>query len=135
MTAQYEKILELWKARKFPDAISYFSQWMAEILLGQEENEDFRRSLGKFWRLVEVECQKNPEVMFNLYAMLREARKWDDEVFSRRLRISGKAIEDIRSHRDLGQSQWALKCCMNSSLKWPCDLRPLRKNLIRLSGS
>jgi len=47
MTDQIEKIMELWKARKFSDAISYFSQWMSEGLLGQEEIENFNRDLAK----------------------------------------------------------------------------------------
>jgi hypothetical protein len=56
--------MELWKARKFSDAISYFSQWMSEGLFGQEEIESFNKNLSKFWELVEVECEKNAEVVF-----------------------------------------------------------------------
>ncbi|MGA2468969.1 MAG: hypothetical protein ABSH06_32110 [Thermodesulfobacteriota bacterium] len=37
MTAYYEEIMELWKARKFSDAISYFSQWIPKGLVSQGE--------------------------------------------------------------------------------------------------
>ena len=55
MTADYEEIMELWKAGKFFDALSYFSQWMSEGLLHEEEIESFNPNLSKFWELVEVE--------------------------------------------------------------------------------
>lgn len=79
MTADYEKIMELWKARKFSDVISYFNQWKSEGLLGQEEIESFNRNLAKFWELVEAECQKNAEVVFNLYELLRKTRNSDSK--------------------------------------------------------
>jgi hypothetical protein len=97
MTAYYEEIMELWKARKFSDAISYFAQWMSEGLLGQKEIESFNRNLLKFWELVELECEENAEVMFSLYEMLKKARNWDDETLRKELRISKKTIEDIKS--------------------------------------
>ena len=99
MTAYYEEIMELWKAGKFFDAISCFGQWIPEGLVTQEEIESFNKDLAKFWELVEVECEENPEVMFNLYQMLKKARNWDDETFCKKLRISQKAIEDIESRR------------------------------------
>jgi hypothetical protein len=97
MTTHYEEIMELWKARKFSDAISYFSHWMSEGLLGQKEIENFNLNLSKFWELVEVECEENAEVMFSLYEMLKNVRNWDDETLCRELRISEKAIEDIKN--------------------------------------
>ena len=99
MTTHYEEIMELWKAGKFFDAISHFSQWMSEGLLGQEEIEGFNRNLAKFWELVEVECEENPEVMFDLYEMLKKTRNWDDETLCKELRISENEIQDIKSRR------------------------------------
>ena len=99
MTVYYEEIMEFWRARKFSDAISYFSQWMSKGLLGHEEIERFNKRLAEFWELVEVESEENPEVMFSLYEMLKKARNWDDETLRKELRISEKAIEDIKSRR------------------------------------
>jgi hypothetical protein len=99
MTAYYEEIMELWKARKFSDAISYFSQWMPRGLLCQEEIENFNRDLGTFWELVEVDCEENVEVLFNRYEMLKKARNWNDETLHKELRISKKAIENIKRRR------------------------------------
>ena len=99
MTVYYEEIMELWKVRKFFDAISYFGQWMSKGLLTQEEIGNLSKTLPKFWELIEVECEENVKVMFNLYEMLKKARNWDDETFCRKLKISGKAIEDIQRHR------------------------------------
>ena len=98
MTAYYEEIMELWKAGKFSDAISYFSRWMSKGLLGQEEIESFNRCLAEFWELVELESQKNAEVLFILYEMVKKARNWDDETLCRKLRISQKALDDIKRH-------------------------------------
>jgi len=97
MTDQYEKIMELWEAKKFSDAISYFSQWMSEDLLGQEEIESFNRYLAEFWELVELESQKNAEVLFILYEMVKKARNWNDETLCRNLEISKKTIESIKN--------------------------------------
>jgi hypothetical protein len=96
MTAHYEEIMELWKAGKFFEAISYFCESMAEGLLNEEETESFNKNLLEFWELVESECEENPEVMFNLYEMLKRARNWDDETLCKELRISDEAIEDIK---------------------------------------
>jgi ribosome-binding protein aMBF1 (putative translation factor) len=38
-------------------------------------------------------------VMFNLYEMLKKARNWNDETLCKKLKISEKTIEDIKSHR------------------------------------
>lgn len=97
MTDQYEKIMELWEAKKFLDAIGHFSQWMSEDLLDREEIESFNRYLAEFWELVELESQRNPEVTFTLYQMLRKDRNWDDETLCRKLEISGKTIESIKN--------------------------------------
>ena len=99
MTVYYEEIMELWKVRKFFDAISYFGQWMSKGLLTQEEIRNLSKNLPKFWELIEVECEKNAEVMFNLYQMLKKARNWGDETLQKKLRISGKTLEVIKSHR------------------------------------
>ena len=99
MTAHYEEITELWKAGNFLDAIRYFSRWMPKGLVSEEESESFKKELAKFWELVEVECEENPEVVFTLYEMLRKDRNWDDEALRRKLRISQKAIEDVKSRR------------------------------------
>jgi hypothetical protein len=99
MTIYYEEIMELWKTGKFFDAIRYFGQWMSKGLLTQEEIGSLSKNLPKCWELVEVQCQENAEVIFKLYEMLKKARNWDDETFCRKLKISGKAIEDIKSHR------------------------------------
>ena len=98
MTAHYEEIVELWKAGMFFDAIKYFSRWMTEGLVSENEIEGFNRNLAKFWELVKVESEKNPEVTFSLYEMLKKARDWDDEKLQKKLKISGKAIEDIKNH-------------------------------------
>lgn len=96
MTAHYEEIMELWRAGNFFDAISYFAQWVQEGLLSKEEIENFNRNLVKFWELVEVECEENAEVLFNLYEVLKKARNWDDKTLCKELRISGEALEDIK---------------------------------------
>ena len=97
MTAYYEEIMELWKAEKFSDAISYFSRWMSKGLLRQEEIESFNRYLADFWELVELESQKNAEVLFILYEMVKKARNWDDETLCRKLEISAEAVEDLKN--------------------------------------
>ena len=84
---------------KFFDAISYFSQWISGGLLNQKEIESFNRNLAKFWELVEVELEENTEVLFNLYEMLKKTRNWDDETLRKELRISEKAVEDIKRRR------------------------------------
>jgi len=84
---------------KFFDAISYFSQWISGGLLNQKEIESFNRNLAKFWELVEVELKENAEVLFNLYEMLKKTRNWDDETLHKELRISEKAVEDIKRRR------------------------------------
>ena len=85
--------------RKFFDAISYFSQWISGGLLNQKEIESFNQNLAKFWELVEVELEENAEVLFNLYEMLKKTRNWDDGTLHKELRISEKAIEDIKRRR------------------------------------
>jgi hypothetical protein len=98
MTAHYEEIMELWKEGKFFEAISFFSQWMPKGLVSQGENESFNENLANLWEFVELECEENAEVMFSLYEMLKKARNWDDETLCKELRISSKAMQDIRSH-------------------------------------
>jgi len=100
MTVHYQKIMELWQAGKFFEAISYSNWLMSENLLNEEEIGNFSKNLSKFWELVEVECEENVEVMFNLYKMLKKARKWDDETLCKKLTISKKAIEEIKSHHN-----------------------------------
>ena len=97
MTVYYEEIMELWKAGKFFGGISYFGQCLSKGLLLQEEIENLSRNLSEFWELVEVECEENAEVLFNLYEMLKKARNWDDETLCKKLKISDKAIEDIKN--------------------------------------
>jgi hypothetical protein len=99
MTIYYEKIMDLWKEGKFFDAISYFGQWISGGLLSQEEIENLNKNLVKFWGLVEVKCEENPEVMFNLYEMLKKARNWDDETLCKKLKISDEAIEGIKNRQ------------------------------------
>ena len=96
--------MELWKAGKFFDAIGYFCQWISKGLLNEEETKKFNKELVKFWELVKVECAENAEVVFTLYEMLKKARNWDDERLCKELRVSGKAIEDIK-HRDKPRSE------------------------------
>ncbi|HUL38572.1 MAG TPA: hypothetical protein VLW47_12895 [Thermodesulfobacteriota bacterium] len=98
MTTYYEELMELWKAGKFFDPIRYFSRWMSEGLVSEEEIESFNKNLSKFWEIVEVECEENPEVMFTLYEMLRNARCWDNQTLCRKPKISQKALEDIKNH-------------------------------------
>ncbi len=97
MTVYYEEIMELWKAEKFFEAISYFSQWLSKGLLSDKEIESFGKNLSEFWELIELECEESAEVMFSLYEMLKEERNWDDETLCKELEISGEAIEEIRS--------------------------------------
>ena len=47
----------------------------------------------------EKECEENADIRLNLYKILKKARNWDDETLQKKLRISEKAIEDIKSHR------------------------------------
>jgi hypothetical protein len=97
MTPYYEKIMELWEAGKFFDGISYFGQWLPGGLLSQNEIENLNKNLAKFWELIEVECEENAEVMFNLYEMLKKARNWDGETLCKKLKISTQVIEDIKN--------------------------------------
>jgi hypothetical protein len=97
MTVYYEEIIELWKEGNYFDAISFFSQWLSKGLLLEKETYKFNKNLSKFWELIEIECEENPEVMFTLYKMLKKGRKWNDETLCKKLRISEKAIEDIRN--------------------------------------
>ena len=97
ITDQYEKIIELWKAGEFSDAISYFSQWILEGSLSQNEIESFKKELARFWELVEVECEEKTEVMFSLYEMLKKARDWDDEALCKKLEFSEEVIEDVKN--------------------------------------
>ena len=99
MAAYYEELMEFWQAANFSDAISHFSRWMSKGVLAQEEIENFNQNLTEFWELVEVECEENSEVMFTLYEMIKRERDWDDEKLRKKLKISGKAIEDIRNRR------------------------------------
>jgi hypothetical protein len=89
--------MQLWKAGEFLDAIGYFSRWMPEGLVNEEESKSFGKDLAKFWEMVEVECEENTEVMFTLYEVFKKARNWDDVRLRKELRISGKAIEDIKN--------------------------------------
>jgi hypothetical protein len=43
--------------------------------------------------------EENAEVLFNLYEMLKKTRNWDDETLHKELRISEKAVEDIKRRR------------------------------------
>ena len=97
MTAYYEELMELWKAGKFFDAITYFSRWMSKGLVTEDESKSFNKNLSEFWELVEVDCEKNAEVVFALYEMLRKARNWDDETLCKKLEISDEAIEDLKN--------------------------------------
>ena len=46
-----------------------------------------------------MEYEENTEVLFSLYEMLKKARNSDDDELCRKLRISQKAIEDIKNRR------------------------------------
>jgi hypothetical protein len=96
MTGRYEEIMELWKAGKFFDAIKSLRQLTQEDPLHQEKIESFKQNLANFWELIEAECKENADVMFSLYEMLKRVRHWDDEALCKELRISEKAIEDIK---------------------------------------
>ena len=109
MTTYYEEIMELWKAEKFFDAIRYFSRWMPEGLVSEEESKSFSKDLVKFWELVEVECGTNAEVVFSLYEMLRKARNWDDVRLRKELRISERVIEDIKNRHKPNSEAAGLK--------------------------
>jgi hypothetical protein len=109
MTAHYEEIMELWKAGKFFDAIRYLSDLIPEGLVSEEERKRFGKDLAKFWELVEVQCEENAEVVFTLYEVLKKARNWDDETLRKELRISEKAIEDIKGRRRPGAKMVGLK--------------------------
>ena len=97
MTVYYEEIMKLWQVGRFFEAISYFSLLISESLLNEEEIENLNQNLSKFWELVEVECEENAEVMFNLYEMLKKVRNWDDKTLCSELGISERAIEEIKS--------------------------------------
>jgi hypothetical protein len=71
--------------------------WISKGLLNGEEFENFNKTPFKFWELVEIGCEENPKVMFNLYKILKKVRNWDDKTLCRELGISEKAIEEIRS--------------------------------------
>ncbi len=96
MNNQYGKIMELWEAGNFFEAIRFFSQWMSKGLVTEKETERFNKNLSKFWEFIEVECEENGEVMFSLYEILKKARNWDEEALCNKLRIDKRAIEDIK---------------------------------------
>ena len=97
MSTYYDEIMELWTVGKFFDAISHFNDWLSKGLMIMDETENFRKDLSSFWKLLEIECEENPAVMFNLYQMLIKKRKWDDKTLCQKLRISKRAIEEIKS--------------------------------------
>jgi hypothetical protein len=97
MTVYYEEIIELWQAGNYFDAIGFFSQWLSKGLLLEKESYRFNKNLSTLWELIEVECEENPEVMFTLYKMLKKGGKWNDKTLCKKLRISGKATEEIKS--------------------------------------
>lgn len=99
MSLYYEKIMELWEAGKFFDGISYFGQWLPGGLLSQEEIENLTKNLLRFWEFIEVECEENAEVTFNLYEMLKKARNWNDETLCKKLKISDQTLEDIKNRQ------------------------------------
>ena len=109
MAVSYEEIMDLWKAGKFFGAIECFGQRMRDRSLSQGEIESFNKNLSKFWELVEVECEKNAEVIFNLYEILKKTRNWDDETLCKKLKITDKTIEDIKSRHKPGSEAVGLK--------------------------
>ncbi len=122
MTAYYQEVMELWKAGKFFDAISRFSDWLSKGLLSEKETEIFKRDLSRFWKLLEIECEENPIVMFNLYQMLIKKRKWNDEILCKKLRISRKAIEEIKSGNRPSSTGVGFRMLYELFLKWLYDL-------------
>ena len=98
MTVYYEEIIELWQTGNYFDAISFFSQWLSKGLLLKKETYRINKNLSSFWELIEVECEENPEVMFSLYKMLKKVRKWNDKTLCKKLKISEKALEEIKNH-------------------------------------
>ncbi|MGA2317961.1 MAG: hypothetical protein ABSG71_16515 [Thermodesulfobacteriota bacterium] len=98
MIVYYEKVMELWRAGKLLDAVEYFNQCKKEGLLSEEEIEELDKKLPEFGELIEEECEENPEVIFNLYTMLKRAKSWDDETLCMELKISEKTLGDIKSH-------------------------------------
>lgn len=96
MSTYYEEILKLWEVAKYFEAVSCFSEWLSKGLMSESETEGFGKNLSAFWGLIEVECEQNPQVTFNLYEMVKKARNWDDETLCEKLRISQIDIEEIR---------------------------------------
>lgn len=121
MPPYQEEILESWKAGRFFEAISYFFESMAEGLFNQEKTESFNKNLLIFWKLVEGECEENPEVVFALYEMVKKARNWDDKTLCKKLRINEKDIQDIKNrHKLSSEGVWGLGCSMSFSPRWLC---------------
>lgn len=109
MTGRFEEIMELWTAGKFFDAIKCFRQLSQEDPLRQEEIGSFKQNLATFWKLVEVECQENVEVIFNLWEMVKRVRNWNDETLCKVLRISERDIEDIKNRHKPSSESVGLK--------------------------
>lgn len=99
MTAGDERITELWNAGKFSHAITSFCHLIQNSWFNYEKNGELKKKLSTFCKLVETECEQNPEVIFNIYGTLKKIRNWDDETLCNELRIGAEEIEDIKSRR------------------------------------
>ena len=120
-----ERITELWKTWRFVDAIDLFNQKILEDSFTGEE-------VAEFWGLIEAECEKNREVIFHLYQMLRASKNWDDRAMCKGLRISGKALDDIKNGWNPASEAVGLKIYTNSFLKWLSDSKQGLRCLIYL---
>ena len=98
----YKDITDLWKARRFLEAIDLFNQKILEDSFTGEE-------VAQFWGLIEAECERNPEVIFRLYQMLKESRNWDDRTLCEELRITGNALDDMKNGWDTRSEGVGLK--------------------------
>ena len=99
MSAYYEKLIDLWKAGKIKEAISYFEKWKIEGLLNKEEIEELEKKIPDWIENLEGELEDNPDIIFKLYVQLKNMRGWDDETLCKELGISKKSIEAIKNGR------------------------------------
>ena len=99
MLSYYEKLLEYWKAGNTLKAYTYFEQWREERLLTPKEIETLEKIMPTLGQCLLTESKDNPQVIFELYELLKKKKQWDDKTLSEKLKISMGDIRCIRNQK------------------------------------
>ena len=99
MLSYYEKLLEYWKAGNTLKAYTYFEQWTEERLLTPKEIETLEKIIPNFEQCLATESKDNPQVILDLYELLKKKKQWDDKTLSEKLKISMGDIRCIRNQK------------------------------------